>query len=69
MATTKAQQKAVNKYIKNNYDVVKITVPKGIGEKIQYKAYESGHASVSAYIRHLIQNDMGSSWGTGDDKA
>jgi hypothetical protein len=59
MATTKAQQKAVNKYIKNNYDVVRATVPKGLKDKITYRAYESGHASVTAYISHLIRDDMG----------
>lgn len=61
MPTTKAQQKAVNKYIKNNYDVIRATVPKGMGERIRYRAYESGHASVAAYLTHLIQEDMGMS--------
>ena len=28
MTTTKAQQKAVNKYVKNNYDRINITLPK-----------------------------------------
>ena len=29
MAVSKAQQRAVNKYVKNNYDEIKVRMPKG----------------------------------------
>lgn len=59
MATTKAQQKAVNNYVRNHYDRIGLTVPQGMKTKIERKAYESGHTSVNAYLCHLIRDDMG----------
>lgn len=35
MPASKAQQKAVAKYMKNNYDELKIRVPKGEKDKIK----------------------------------
>ena len=35
MPASKAQQKAVAKYMKNNYDDIKIRVPKGTREQLQ----------------------------------
>lgn len=61
MPTTKAQRKAVNDYIRRHYDRIGLTVPQGMKEKIEYRAYESGHASVAAYLCHLIRDDMGMS--------
>ena len=49
MATTKAQQKAVNKYRKNNYDLVQLTMPKG--RKAEIKAHAETHGE-SAHRRH-----------------
>ena len=49
MATTKAQQKAVNKYRKNNYDLVQLTMPKG--RKAEIKAHAETHGeSVNGFI-------------------
>lgn len=55
---TKAQQKAVSKYMKANYDEIKIRVPKGQKEIIQQFAAEHGE-SVNAFIARAIQETMG----------
>ena len=54
---SKAQQKAVNKYVKQNYDRVNVTMPKG--KKEEYKAYaQSKGMSLNAYIISLIEADI-----------
>ena len=54
---SKAQQKAVNKYVKQNYDRVNVTMPKG--KKDEYKAYaQSKGMSLNAYIIGLIEADI-----------
>ena len=57
MAVSKAQQKAVNKYVKENYDRINVTMPKGKKEEIQ--ACASRHClSVTAYINAAIDEKM-----------
>lgn len=54
---SKAQQKAVNKYVKQNYDRVNVTMPKG--KKDIYKVHaQSKGMSLNAYIISLIEADM-----------
>ena len=57
MAVSKAHQKAVNKYIKNNYDRINVTVPKGQRELIQSHAENQGE-SVNAFIRRAINETI-----------
>lgn len=57
--TTKAQQKAVQKYVKNNYDRIVLTLPKGERDKIKIRA-SGNNESVNAYISRLIKQDIGS---------
>ena len=57
MPASKAQQKAVNKYRKNNYDLVQISMPKGEKEKIRAAADTAGE-SVNAYIKKAITERM-----------
>lgn len=57
MATSKAQQKAVNKYMAANYDRINLTVPKGEKKKIKAHADITGE-SVNGYIYRLITEDM-----------
>ena len=53
MATTKAQQKAVNKYRKNNYDLVQLTLKQG--KKDEIKSHADAHGeSVNGFIRRAI---------------
>lgn len=58
MATTKAQQKAVNKYIKGNYDRLNITIPKGRKASIDAHAKAKGE-SVNGLVNALLRADMG----------
>lgn len=53
MATTKASQKAVNKYMKENYDRINLTMPKGKKEIVQAHAESKGE-SVNAFINRAI---------------
>ena len=58
MPASKAQQKAVSKYMKENYDEIKVRVPKGFKEAIQSFAREHGE-SVNSLIWKLLQEAMG----------
>ena len=50
---SKAQQKAVNKYVKNNYDRINVTFPKG--QKAEIKACAESHGeSVNAFIVRVV---------------
>ena len=57
MPVTKAQQRAVGKYEKENYDKVLLRLPKGNREKIRAHAQQKG-MSLNAYIVDLIEKDM-----------
>ena len=57
VAISKAAQRAVNKYMKENYDRVNLTMPKGKKEKIQEQADSQG-LSVNAYINAAIDEKM-----------
>ena len=54
MAYSKSQNKATQKFIKNNYDEIKIRVSKGKKEKYKQLAYKKGY-SLNAYIINLIE--------------
>ena len=58
MATTKAQQKAVNKYIKNNYDRLNITLPLGQKATVQAAAEGEGE-SVNEFVQKAILERIG----------
>ncbi len=51
--TTKAQQKAVNKYMKQHYDRIAVNFPKGYKEEIQERAGAAGQ-SVNGYIKQAV---------------
>lgn len=50
----KSQQKAVNSYIRRNYDRIEFTVPKGQRDIIREVAASAGE-SVGMFIRKAIQ--------------
>lgn len=54
---SKTQQKAVNKYMKSNYDRVNLVMPKGKKDIIQAHAAQQGE-SVNAYINRAIDEAM-----------
>lgn len=57
MAISKAQQKAVNKYVREKYDRILITMPKGRKEIIQ-AASEAAGQSVNAFINEAIDDRL-----------
>lgn len=57
MPTSKANQRAVHKYVKNNYDRLDVTVPKGKKDIIKAAADAAGE-SVNAYINTAIDRRM-----------
>ena len=58
MAYSKAGMKAVDKYVRENYDRIGIKVPKGRKADIEAFA-KSRNVSVNALIASLLQNEMG----------
>lgn len=58
MAYTKAQSKAVVKYVAKAYDQISIKIPKGNREHIKTFAKSKG-MSLNGYIVDLIKKDMG----------
>lgn len=54
---SKAQQKAVAKYMKNNYDVFQIRMPKGKKERIKTAAEGQGK-SVNGFINEAIDEKI-----------
>ena len=60
MPTSKAQQKAVNKYIKGNYDRINLTVPKGRKRDIEAYA-KANNQSVNGLLNTLICTAIGMS--------
>lgn len=57
MAVTKAQQKAVSKYVKEKYDRIEIKAPKGRKATIQAHAEARGE-SVNGFINRAISETM-----------
>lgn len=55
--TTKAQQKAVQKYVQKNYDRIVLTIPKGEKDKIKAHA-ESVGESVNGFVKRAINETM-----------
>lgn len=54
---SKAQQRAVQKYVKNNYDRVVLTLPKGKREEIK-KYAEMEDKSMNAFIIQAIEEKI-----------
>lgn len=57
MAVSKAQQKAVHKYVKKNYDRLELTMPKGEKAVVKVHADAAGE-SVNAFILRAVHNAM-----------
>ena len=54
---SKAQQKAVQKYVKNNYDRIVLTLPKGKRDLIKEHA-KNKKESMNAFINRAIDETM-----------
>ena len=57
MAISKTQQKAVNKYVREKYDKLLLTMPKGHKDIIKAHAEAQGE-SVNGFINRAIDNQM-----------
>ena len=57
MPVSKAQQKAVDKYVKANYDRIEFKAPKGRKAEIQAHAQAHGE-SVNAFIGRAVSETM-----------
>lgn len=58
MAYTKATMKAVDKYVKENYERLNIKVPKGRKQAVEAHAQSKGE-SVNGLVNSLLRADMG----------
>lgn len=58
MPTTKAQQRAVAKYMKANYDEMKIRLPKGQKQAVESYARAKGE-SINGLVNGLLRVEMG----------
>ncbi len=58
MTVSKAQQKAVSKYMKENYDEVKVRMPKGQKDIVKAHADKHDGGSVNAFINRAITETM-----------
>lgn len=66
MPVSKAQQKAVNKYMNENYDRINLTVPKGQKDVIKAHAEAQGE-SVNGFIGRAIEETMSRDKRLGED--
>lgn len=57
MTVSKAQQQAVSKYMKANYDELKIRIPKGNRARIQEHARAQGE-SANAFIYRAVNETI-----------
>lgn len=57
VAISKAQQKAVHKYVKANYDRMELTVPKGQKDAIKAHAEARGE-SVNGFVNRAISETI-----------
>ena len=57
MTVSKAQQKAVNKYVREKYDRINVTMPKGKKETLQEYASRYG-MSVNEFINAAIDEKI-----------
>lgn len=57
MAVSKAQQRATQKYIKNNYDRLELRIPKGDRESIKQHAEKMGE-SLNQFLIRAVQETM-----------
>lgn len=58
MPASKANQKAVAKYMKANYDDIKVRVPKGERDIIKAHAEKHDGGSVNGFIQRAIKETM-----------
>lgn len=58
MPTSKAQQRATIKYMKNNYDELKVRVPKGRKAELEVRVKAEGK-SINGVINDFLRSYLG----------
>ncbi|MBR5306690.1 MAG: hypothetical protein IKU47_07195 [Oscillospiraceae bacterium] len=58
MAISKAQLRATAKYVKNNYDEIKLRVPKGLKDEIREHAEIMDDGSINAFVLRAIRETL-----------
>jgi predicted HicB family RNase H-like nuclease len=58
MPVSEAQQKAVNKYLKNTFDDIKTRVPKGKREEYKTAAAALGYSSFNNFVIQAIEEKL-----------
>jgi len=66
MPASKAQQKAVAKYMKENYDRFNLVLPRGRKAELQEHAQQQGE-SLNAFVNRAIDNQVERDGGAGED--
>lgn len=69
MAISKAQSKAVHKYVKNHYYRISVTIPAARRSDVENRAREVSEGSVNGLINSLLRADLDISeeeWKNGD---
>lgn len=69
MSASKAQQKAVNKYVKANYDLYQIKMPKGKKDDIKAVAAAAGESMNQYIINAIDQRTMSGDAGSPQEAA
>ena len=67
MTVSKAQQRAVNKYVREKYNKILLTMPKGRKDIIKAHA-EAGSESVNGFINRAIDETMERDNAASEDK-
>lgn len=57
MSYSKANMKAVDRYVKANYDRIEVKVPKGLKQTIEAHAKEKGE-SVNGLVNRLLRAEL-----------
>ena len=58
MPVSEAQQKAVNKYLKSNFDDIKIRVPKGKRDEYKEAVKKAGYNSFNGFAIEAIEEKL-----------
>lgn len=58
MPVSEAQQKAINKYLRNTFDDIKTRVPKGKREEYKERALVLGYKSFNNFVVQAIEEKL-----------
>lgn len=58
MPVSEAQQRSINKYLRNNYDDIKTRVPKGMRDEYKNKVAALGYDSFNTFVIQAIEEKI-----------